>query len=97
MDITLSSDQISLINRKIETGRFASADEVVGAAFTLMEEKDHMREVHLEDLRAKISEAEEQYRNGNFITISSEEELHEFGLRVMRRGRERLEAGKISE
>lgn len=92
MNITLTPELESLVNRKVQSGRYNSAGEVIRDALQLMDEKDRTNEKQLEELRMEIIKAEDQIKNGQFIEIKSEAELREFGERIIRRGHERLAA-----
>lgn len=94
MDIALSPESQTLIADKIRSGRFGSADEVVNAALMVLDANDQAMEKRLEELRCEISKAELQYENGEFIKISSEEDLRDLSQSIMARGRERLAALK---
>ena len=94
MTITLTPELESLVDRKVKSGQYNSAGEVVREALELLDEKDRIKEVRLEELRAKIIEAEEDFKNGSFITINSEAESRELAERIIRRGYERLATRK---
>lgn len=97
MTITLTPELESLVERKVKTGRYHSASEVVREALELLDEKDQVNEARLEELRAEIIKAEDAYEKGAFIQINSEADLHEFGESIMRRGRERLALEKNAD
>jgi antitoxin ParD1/3/4 len=92
MNVSLTPELESLINKKVQSGLYNSASEVVREALRLLEEKDRLREIRLDELRRDVMNGAEQIRNGNYIQLNSEEELREFGESIIRRGRERLEA-----
>lgn len=90
MTITLTPELELLIDRKVKSGRYNSAGEVVREALEQLDEKDRIKEAHLEEIRAKIIEAEEDFESGRFITINSEAESRELAERIIRRGYEKL-------
>jgi antitoxin ParD1/3/4 len=63
MDLNLTSEQEALIHRKVASGSYVSADEVIGEALRLLDERDRLQEWRLEELRkdvaAGIKEADE--------------------------------------
>lgn len=67
MDVTLSPETEAMVRQKVADGRFASADEVIEAAVTLLEAHDRF-----ERLRASLIEAEEQMRAGKTLEWTTE-------------------------
>ncbi|MBD1856262.1 MULTISPECIES: type II toxin-antitoxin system ParD family antitoxin [Leptolyngbya] len=63
MNMTLNPDNERFIQTQIQTGRFASAEEVINAALEVFAE----REKRLTDLRQKIQSGTEQLRNGEGV------------------------------
>lgn len=63
MNMTLNPDNERFIQTQIQTGRFASAEEVINAALEVFAE----REKRLADLRQKIQSGTEQLRNGEGV------------------------------
>jgi antitoxin ParD1/3/4 len=60
MNISLKPEDEQFIQSQIETGKYANAQEVISAAFKLLEE----RERRLEELRQKIVVGTEQIARG---------------------------------
>jgi antitoxin ParD1/3/4 len=54
MNISLNPHLESLIQTKVESGFYNSASEVIREALRLMEERDQLRELRLEELRREI-------------------------------------------
>jgi antitoxin ParD1/3/4 len=54
MDVTLPAEFDAMIRRRVESGRYGSAAEVVGEALRLLEERDRLHEQRLEGLRREI-------------------------------------------
>ena len=54
MNISLNPHLESLIQAKVESGLYNSASEVIREALRLMEERDQLRELRLEELRREI-------------------------------------------
>ncbi len=97
MNVSLTPELESLVNKKVKTGLYNSASEVVREALRLLEEQDRLRETRLEELRNEIMKGVEQIRQGDYIEINSDEELREFGENIIRHGRKKLEARRISK
>lgn len=62
MTVTLTPELDLLIRRKIESGRFRDATDVVSEALRQMDEQDR-----LEQLRAMIDEADAEIARGEFV------------------------------
>ena len=56
MNINLTPELEDLVRRKVASGRYNSASEVVREALRLMEQQDEVRAVRLERLRTDIHE-----------------------------------------
>ncbi len=56
MNVNLTPHLEEMVKRKVASGLYTSASEVVRDALRLMEEQDRMREVKLERLRQDIRE-----------------------------------------
>ncbi len=55
MSIAVTAESEAKIREKVESGRYASADEVIGEALRLLDEHEHAK---LERLRALIDEGD---------------------------------------
>ena len=56
MHVSLTPQLEALIQRKVESGRYGSASEVMREALRLLEERDRLRSMRLEALRAEIQQ-----------------------------------------
>lgn len=56
MNVNLTPELEELVRRKVASGLYSSANEVVHEALRLMEQRDQVRAVRLEQLRADIRE-----------------------------------------
>jgi antitoxin ParD1/3/4 len=54
MNVNLTPELETLVRRKVASGLYTSASEVVREALRLMEEQDQMRAVRLEQLRQGV-------------------------------------------
>jgi antitoxin ParD1/3/4 len=69
--LTLGSHWEAFIREEVESGRYASASEVVRAALRELEE----RKQKLEKLRAHLDEGYQQALRGEFVELPSVDEL----------------------
>ena len=79
-----------LIYSLIESGRYATASEVLRDGLRLIEEREERRKAKLEALRAEI-------QKGIDSGPAQEIDVHEFVNSIKMRGRERLAARKRGE
>ena len=54
MNVSLTSRLADLVHKKVESGRYKSASEVVREGLRLLEEQDVVRDTKLEELRREI-------------------------------------------
>lgn len=55
MNISLTAELRQLVTRKVESGLYSSASEVVREALRLLQERDQLRELRREQLRVAIA------------------------------------------
>jgi len=55
MNVSLTPKLEQLVHRKVQTGRYTSASEVVREALRLMEERDRLEAWRRQELRAQIA------------------------------------------
>lgn len=54
MNVSLTPELEELVKRKVQSGLYTTASEVIREALRLLEEKERLREMHLEELREDI-------------------------------------------
>ncbi|MFN8594364.1 MAG: type II toxin-antitoxin system ParD family antitoxin [Thermomicrobiales bacterium] len=67
MVVTVSPETEALIRKKVESGQYQSADDVIAAAMELLDARDRR-----EYLRGLLREAEEEFRNGDVVEWTPE-------------------------
>ncbi len=67
MNVSLTAELQELVERKVQSGRFSSASEVVRAGLRLLEQEDEYREAELGALLAKVREGIEQAERGELL------------------------------
>ncbi len=55
MNVHLTSELETLVQNKVKTGRYNSASEVVREALRLLEERDRIRRLQIQEIRKKIN------------------------------------------
>lgn len=67
MNVSLTPDLEELVQKKVQSGRYTSASEVVREALRLLAERDELREVELQALRAKVEQGLDEARRGELV------------------------------
>ncbi len=82
MNVSLTPKLEKLVSQKVKSGLYNSASEVVREALRLLDERDKVREMRLEELRHEIAIGLEQIDRGEVAPFSADE--------IKRKGRELL-------
>ena len=67
MSLSISVRNLSHIRRKIESGKYASADEVLVTALALLDERDDTLDRELPDMRERVRIGTQQADAGELI------------------------------
>jgi antitoxin ParD1/3/4 len=67
MNVSLTPELEELIHRKVESGLYLSASEVVREALRLLEERDRVNAMKLEELRREIKLGIDQADRGELL------------------------------
>jgi antitoxin ParD1/3/4 len=67
MTITLSPELEKIINERVQSGEYASANEVIGEALRLLEEQEELRRIKYEALKREIAKGAEGLERGEGI------------------------------
>jgi antitoxin ParD1/3/4 len=87
MNVHLTPELEALIQKKVESGRYNSASEVMREALRLMEQRDELLDLRKEEIRRKIDEGLESLSRGD--GIDGEEAFRHLDERHERYRRER--------
>lgn len=69
MNIPLTPELERLVHEKVESGPYLSANEVVTEALRLLDERDRLRQMRLEELRKEIAIGIEQADRGEVAPL----------------------------
>jgi antitoxin ParD1/3/4 len=67
MNVSLTPELEQFVHKKVESGRYLSASEVVREALRVLEEQDRLRAIRLEELRKTIQVGVEQADRGELL------------------------------
>lgn len=67
MNVSLTDELEELVQKKVKSGRYTSASEVVRAGLRLLEQEDELRETRLAAIRADVRAGIEQAERGEFV------------------------------
>ena len=87
MNVSLTPELEKFIDEKVRTGKYQTASEVVREALRGLMERDQLRSVNLERLRAAIATGIEQVASGRTRTLDVK--------KIKAAGRKRLAAGRL--
>lgn len=90
MTITLTDELEELINEKVKSGKYKSADEVIMASLRLLK----AQEKGMDALRQEIMLGVEDIRQGRFTAYETDAELGAFSDEIIRHGQERQDASR---
>lgn len=93
MEIRLTPDQEAFVRQAIESGRLQRAEDAVGEALALWEERERTRA----EILAAVDLAEASLARGEGRAIATKQDVHELAGEVNRRGRARLVANGLMQ
>jgi antitoxin ParD1/3/4 len=67
MNVSLTPELEKLVTRKVQSGLYQSASEVIREGLRLLEDQDRLRELHLAEVRKKIQAGLNQLDRGEGI------------------------------
>jgi len=72
MGISISEENQEQINRKVESGKYRSPDDVIAKALELLNEHEDKLAQELVEVRAKVQEGINQLARGEFVECTDE-------------------------
>ncbi len=84
MNVNLTPKLEDLVRKKVASGLYNSASEVIRESLRLLEERDRLRETRLEELRKEVAIGLEQLESGKRRSSNAED--------IKRKVRERIAA-----
>src|ERR1039458_5753080 len=94
-NVNLTKHFHRLIEPGIKTRRFSNASEVVREGLRLLEQREQEDKAKLEWLRAAAKEGFDAADRGDYVALSSDQEIDDFVDQVRREVSEKLVAEKV--
>ncbi len=94
MNVSLTKELEEMINKKVESGLYNSASEVIREGLRLLNEQDQLRQIRIEELRREVQKGIDQIRAGNSKKYNSGEELAD---EIISRGTKKAEKNNSGE
>lgn len=89
MTVNLAPQSEDIIKRKIESGEYYSASEIIHESLRLLDERDHIRERRIAELRKQVTAGLEQLECGEYTTYT-DETLPQLAEEIKAAGRKKL-------
>jgi len=89
MNVSLTNELEQYVARKVRSGLYHSASEVIRDGLRLLKDRDELQKCRLAAVRKEIEVGLEQLRRGDY-TEYDEESLNQLVAKTKRAGRERL-------
>ncbi len=87
MNVSLTPELEALVAKKVQSGMYHTASEVIREGLRLLKEQDEIKELRLQELRRDITLGVEQMEGGSYTTYDSPGAL---SAEIKAEGRERL-------
>ncbi len=91
MNVSLTNELEQYVARKVRSGLYHSASEVIRDGLRLLKDRDELQKGRLAAVRQEIEVGMEQLRRGEY-TEYDEQTLNQLVVKTKRAGRERLAA-----
>ena len=82
MNVSLTPELEARVARKVDSGLYNNASEVIREALRMMKEGEEVRRVKLKRLKEALAEGEADAASGRISTLGDESELDAFFARL---------------
>lgn len=93
MNVSLTPELERLVQEKVASGLYNSASEVIRESLRLLQERDRLKEVRLEELRKEIQKGVSQLERGEYQVYETDE-LETLVSEIQQQGRARISQSK---
>lgn len=83
MNINLPPELESIVNKKMESGRYNSVGEVLRDGLMLLDQQDRLMEMRRADLISELKKGELDLREGRYYEFNSADELRDFAKNLI--------------
>lgn len=90
MNVSLTKELEQLVNKKVKTGLYHTASEVVRDGLRLLEERDRLYELRLKELRVDVKKGLDELDRGEGRPLDVASMKERLRKEVGRRGRKRV-------
>lgn len=101
LNVSITPHFDRLIRRKVKSGRYANASEVVREALRRLEQDELLSEQSAitdpDDVAEQVRKGMASIAEGDFTELNGDQELHTFFADVIDRGEKRLRAKRTSK
>jgi antitoxin ParD1/3/4 len=96
LNVSITRHFSDFIRRKVKSGRYSNASEVVRDALWRLQQEEERQYVVLEpdNVYEELLKGKESIERGEGIVLETQEDLDAFLADIIVRGRQRLKAGK---
>jgi antitoxin ParD1/3/4 len=93
MNVSLTPELERLVQEKVASGLYNSASEVIRESLRLLQERDRLKEIRLEELRKEIQKGVSQLERGEYQVYETDE-LETLVSEIQQQGRARISQPK---
>jgi antitoxin ParD1/3/4 len=90
MNVSLTRELEALVQKKVRSGMYHSASEVIREGLRLLKERDDLRRARLAELRTEIAVGLDEAARGEVIRCETPGQLRRLGAEVKAGGRRRV-------
>lgn len=90
MNVSLTPELEMLVARRVQSGRYGSASEVIRTGLRLLEEDENRKEAEIEYLRREIVKGVEDIKEGRYMTLETKEDFRKLAEKIKQDGRRRI-------
>ncbi len=77
-NISVTDELAAFVSDQIKTGDYASVSEVYREALRRFRDQEEDRRTYHEVIRQKLEISRKAYQRGEYVTLKSDEEIHDF-------------------